>query len=1281
MYIGDITAEDIVRAQLEDKAFENLVRKLLEAELDLRHATTAEVRGPVAPYRGDDKRDLVVRVADEPKTPRASFPSPLTWDERDTQTWYSCKGGRGWARSFLDELGRAAANSDKPPGKQIKNRPPASLLDHLSKARRFVFVIAEQTLDDDDFLAKVESVLGYWLDHERRGRPETLRQQLHVIDAHALARFVATHKPSLPEDLRRALGIEIPAGFQGWERWTKELGGREVTNFESDPKRDEVLAAIADSTRPVLRIFGPPGTGKTRVVHEGIRRLGEEARARVRYCSDPQIGRRLGDWLEGAGRVWVVLDELRTIDVEDIEATFASLAPRGARLFLIGTSDDGTRTEPGRAFALGELDDDAIERIIRHEFGRGGTSPSDEQVGVIRVLSERYPWYAVLLAQALAREPESFTRGVDEAARWSLGAMRVLAGHREAHDGPPPWEREAELRAKCLLVAMMTRDLELPWDEIWEQHGEALGLAVREPRDWHEVEKRALVCRHRQLLRQSGARAQRRYVSPNNLARIILNHFFGPDGPDLGPKVRRHAPQLRGALLGIAKAVHAHVAVRELARGEWQELVRRANEDGIDSVAGYLSPRRVAYEAALEAPQAAAEGIGSALAQLDEQALKSAARARAVLREVLTHVVHRAIPSDAFLTAEASLFRLAQLEDEPWSNNATGVWKNLFLPALHQTHQPWDLRLLRLDERLAHPDPRLRGLAIEALGLVVGSSESSLGHVDDDLRDGDWPRPTLDELAAQKHQLWTRLLDACHDPNEDVADRARRAVTGHVRSGIGRRLHAPELHRLATMVSSWTVEQRRMLIEKTLDVHRYDADRVSALPSELRDALTALEAALAPTNLRERVVVQVGTWTPGPWRIDDDDRPTHERLVDRALARELLESPEDQPWVLRWLLDPQAHRSRSFWRALGFVDQERVIREQLLDSIGHGASPRALTDYLLGWSDDEGPEAPEAWIEQRLENAQLASAFVEFLILLPPSMPRLMRLRDLITRGASAEGLWMLAHRGWAHALDVGPMLALVRSLGNRSDLVSIALALTVELLERRPLPREREELLQRLEHALITHLEQRIVIASQAWYERGVLVLADEGRFGVIVALLVKMLDVSENQSNLGLAETLVATLIGKGFGEPLWPHLASAMLEKPHSLLGLQLAEESLLAHVPSERVLAWVGEDQRRAKIAAGLCSPHDDRLEDVARQLLIRFGADGAIARTLEARAWSTPGVMPGERGDFERQQREHAARWTEDSHPTVRRWAERLEESLRRSIEADEARRDLRRKYG
>src|SRR5690606_23653034 len=132
-------------------------------------------------------------------------------------------------------------------------------------------------------------------------------------------------------------------------------------------------------------------------------------------------------------------------------------------------------------------------------------------------LSEGYPWYAVLLTRAVAIDDQILVHGDDDATRWNHGTQRVLAGNpRDYGNDGSKWEREAELRAKTLLVAMLTRDVELEWDELCERHGDRLRLAIGEPSGWDEVVRREQICRQRQLLRQSGPQATRRYVSPNN---------------------------------------------------------------------------------------------------------------------------------------------------------------------------------------------------------------------------------------------------------------------------------------------------------------------------------------------------------------------------------------------------------------------------------------------------------------------------------------------------------------------------------------------------------------------------------------------------------------------------------------------------------------------------------------------------------------------------------------------------------------------------------------------
>lgn len=203
-------------------------------------------------------------------------------------------------------------------------------------------------------------------------------------------------------------------------------------------------------------------------------------------------------------------------------------------------------------------------------------------------------------------------------------------------------------------------------------------------------------------------------------------------------------------------------------------------------------------------------------------------------------------------------------------------------------------------------------------------------------------------------------------------------------------------------------------------------------------------------------------------------------------------------------------------------------------------------------------------------------------------------------------------------------------------------------------------------------------MIAQQHWFERGVLRLADAGRYDEVAVLVLQVLDPSGDQTNVGAAHRIVTTLLRRGHTEQLWPRLAAAMLEGSSPLLAWQLANDQILDHIDSNVVLAWVNDDPRRARTVAALTNPHAATLDEVTRQLLIRFGSEGEVARKLASRARSTPGmVLSG----FERRQRDHARAWAEDSEPAIRTWALLLAESFGQDVEENEARTAFRRKYG
>lgn len=100
-----------------------------------------------------------------------------------------------------------------------------------------------------------------------------------------------------------------------------------------------------------------------------------------------------------------------------------------------------------------------------------------------------------------------------------------------------------------------------------------------------------------------------------------------------------------------------------------------------------------------------------------------------------------------------------------------------------------------------------------------------------------------------------------------------------------------------------------------------------------------------------------------------------------------------------------------------------------------------------------------------------------------------------------------------------------------------------------------------------------------------------------------------------------------------------------------------------------------------MVAGLTSPHDEDLDPVVRELLLRFGAEGEIAARLQSRALSSPGVVGGGFVNFERRQLDNAAAWAKDVSPQVRAWAQRIEALLMERIVEHDARVELRAKYG
>src|SRR5690606_11158492 len=110
-----------------------------------------------------------------------------------------------------------------------------------------------------------------------------------------------------------------------------------------------------------------------------------------------------------------------------------------------------------------------------------------------------------------------------------------------------------------------------------------------------------------------------------------------------------HTPEFRKTLFEVAKAVRVNPTLIEgLARGEWQELERRAQDEGLESVEAYLRYAEPTYQAARDVPELAARTMASLVDRMSLEALSAGGNVRSVAGFVFEHVIHRKISTQAF---------------------------------------------------------------------------------------------------------------------------------------------------------------------------------------------------------------------------------------------------------------------------------------------------------------------------------------------------------------------------------------------------------------------------------------------------------------------------------------------------------------------------------------------------------------------------------------------------------------------------------------------------------
>ena len=860
----EVTAEHITH--LTDRTFPALLRKLLSAE--------AQAHG--LPEHG-------IHVAGSITTPDGGEDGRITWTEGPPHTsflpsrfcLFQVKAGKvAPAAAAVEVVGR---NAEVKP--MVRSALEAGGHYLLLCAHPYTYQQIEARKS-----RMREAIRGAGLDIDD--------VQLEFCDADWVASWVNRH-PSVAAWVKQRTQRGTADPLRSWIHWASRA------EHDTSPWADDDRLAVlrepvregASGTRRVVRVVGPSGTGKSRLILEALgpceedESLGFSLADLVLYADESELGdfainRDVQTLAENGQRAVVVVDRCPP---ESHRILVGMVQRRESAVSLITIDDeippdlrDRTIVELNEQETLvkvPEASSSVTEAIIQSVCPE---LPSEDFRRLAR-FSRGFPKIAHLVAQAwtsarpvaFATEEhlvDAFVRGRRPPDPDLLGSARILAAFQLVRiDGPGADHlEEVAVHGRNLSAA----DLRVCFNQLIDRgvarrRGRlvtlqprpiALHLAERQWRDWNPASWDAVLGGDASPELKVGAAKQLALLNTTDIARQVVAHVCRNEGPFEGAE-------------GLARLGHTEVL------------------------------------------SALAEVDASLVAQRIGRSLRYFPNLIEIGGDVRRYLVWAlekiAFDPDAFEDGAELLLSLAVAENETYGNNATGQFVALFPVVLGNTVADGPARLLLLSDAAQSNDPTQRKIVVDALlnGSATDHFSRSVGAETHGSRPAlqSWP-PTSEEALSYIEGCVDLLVEfaAGHD---DAAEAAR--------AGLGRNLQSLAssgcldlveaiVHRVGPARDSWPEA-----LEALGDFLRYQSSTVD--PGILA-RVRALMDALTPRSLDARVrsLVTEMSWD---YLCDDEDQDhehLHHRQVDavRAFAAELMQDPD----ALRRLLPRLSHQ-------------------------------------------------------------------------------------------------------------------------------------------------------------------------------------------------------------------------------------------------------------------------------------------------------------------------------------------------------------------------------------
>jgi len=844
--------------------------------------------------------------------------------------------------------------------------------------------------------------------------------------------------------------------FQTHESWSKnsDMGGIFACGAVQQDVVEQIRQALRTVDSPVhLRVHGEPGIGKTRLLLEATST--DDLNPLVLYFDSPKDfngSGLLGDLLEDDSpyHAILVIDEC---DQKESSTLWNKLRSRSPRIKLVTIwCDDEHTIGSTKHLCVPLLAQDRLSNIM-------------QSYGIERHKADRWaefcsgsPRVAHIMGQNLKDNPEDVMQDADNVPVWK----RYIAGTKAFDD---PEVRHRELVLQCL--ALFKR---CGFEGPVRGESQIVGRIVE------KTDPQVNFLQFRRVVGELRSRGILKgtktiHISPKLLHVKLWGDWwdsYGEDFDNLVGHVAQFPADLRNWFYEMFEYGAGFESVCRIANSLLAEegIVRRIRDLANPETARFFSALVSA------APNAALGCLKGTVGKCTRLELEKFVAGR---REVIWALEKIAVWRELFLDAASLLLRLAEAENETWSNNASGVFADLFTPApgaVAPTEASPQERFPLLAEAMGSDSKEKRILAIQACDKALESDHFSrfgTPHHQGLQKDAQlWVPVTWRDLFDYYRRVW----DLLRTHYEDFPDEEREKATQII---LDRSLRLIRFVPLADLVAETLEEMaikpfvsKKKLFKRVIGI----LHSAKTLRPECSARLETLRNQLTGDDFSSLLRRHVGM-TVVEDHYDKDGNPVDTGRNNIAdLAQKAASAPESLKGDLAWLVSNDAENAFSFGYELAKFDTDFKMLPQIIEAncaaIG-GENTNLLCGYL-SWVFETEPAFWETQLQALAGDDRINRKLPEITARSGNSDQAALRILRLLDCGVlGITDLWPFTYRSFAIQLSEPVFQKIVEDF--LADSSSFAASMALDVIDFRYCRKEPEQQLPKnLAYRVLTH-------------------------------------------------------------------------------------------------------------------------------------------------------------------------------------------------------------------